>query len=410
MNLHIETLAIAAFVVSLALTFAMTAMRIFLKGQPGLRRWTQALWLVAAATVLFGLRGKVPDVVPVLVGNAFLALAAALTWMGMREFCGLSQDLRPVLGVTAACLAVQALFLWGHPSFEARSINVILTSTIWNLASAWTLYRHGPPDLTSSTRLVSFLFFTDAAIGLGLIVPNLIGARQSDPGLIQATQVTQYLAGLAIGTFEVLGLAVMLNQRLLAELRRVARVDGLTGILNRRGLDAEAPRLLQICQRQRLPCTLLMADLDHFKRFNDTHGHAGGDGALRHFAALVGSQLRASDLFGRYGGEEFCILMPGTQGDLARLAAERLRIHVSANPVPLNGALLPLTVSLGLAVYDGNGSADFAALLDQADQGLYRAKALGRNRVEVRVPPPSFRPDLLQEGAGGGLQVRGREG
>jgi diguanylate cyclase (GGDEF)-like protein len=386
MTLHIETLAIAAFAVSFALTLALTAMAAFLKAQPGLRRWVQALWLVAAATVLFGLRGKVPDAIPVLLANGLLALSAALIWMGVRDFCGLPRDLRPVVVVTAVVLGFQALFLWGWPQIEARHINMVLMSATWSLATAWTLHRRGPAGLAASSRLVAALFLADAGLNLGLVAPNLVALWNRDAGLLHATQAATYLVGLVVGTFEVLGLAILLNHRLMEELQRLARTDGLTGVLTRRALEAEAARLLEVCRRQAIPCSVLMVDLDHFKRLNDTHGHGGGDEALRHFASLARTGLRATDLFSRYGGEEFCILMPGAHGAEALSAAERLRELVAHHPVPWQDHPIPLTVSIGLASYEpGAGAAppDHGALVEAADRALYRAKALGRNRVEA---------------------------
>ncbi len=383
MTFHLETLAAAAFAVSLALVLAFTAMGAFLGEQPGLRRWIQALWLLAGATVLLGLRGAVPDVVPVLAGNGLVCLGNAFTWLGVREFCGRPGRRRAsVAGILALFLGVQALFLWGWPSMGIRSLNVIVTSTLWSLATAWTLHRHGPKEVTASTRLVSLLFLADACLGAGFFAAGLLAARPGHEGLLHGMHVAQYFVALVLGPLESFGLAILLSHRLVEELRRTARTDGLTGILTRRTLDAEADKLLRTCRRQGIPCGVLMADLDHFKDFNDAHGHGGGDAALRHFAALTGSQLRPSDLFGRYGGEEFCILLPGADEPTALAAGERLRELLAQQPVAWNGIVIPLTVSVGVASFVPDESKGAEELVAAADRALYRAKRAGRNRVE----------------------------
>nr|WP_306591576.1 GGDEF domain-containing protein [Geothrix sp. 21YS21S-4] len=310
MTFHLETLAAAAFTVSVALVLAFTAMGAFLGDQPGLRKWIQALWLLAGATVLLGLRGAVLDAVPVVAGNGLVCLGNAFTWLGVREFCGRPGRRRvSVAGILAVFLGIQALFLWGWPSIEIRTLNVIVTCSLWSLATAWTLHRHAPKGLAASTRLVSILFLADACLGAGFFAAGLMAARPGHESLLHGMHIAQYFVALMLGPFESLGLAILLSHRLVEELRRTARTDGLTGLLTRRTLDAEAEKLLRTCRRQGIPCGILMADLDHFKDFNDAHGHGGGDAALRHFAALAGSQLRPSDLFGRYGGEgsaSFC--------------------------------------------------------------------------------------------------------
>lgn len=383
--LHQESLALAAFVISIALTASLTAMGVILRGQPGLRLWILALWLAAGGTVLLGFRGRLPEVVPVLGGHALLVFSAALSWAGVREFCGRPLNLRLAYGFAALYLAVHAHFLFGHPSWAARSLNYTVMAAAWNLAIAWTLFRQGPAGLDRSTRLVASLFLLDALCALGFLLFKLLDPQAHAPARLNALAAAQYLQGLVLGTLEVLGFVLMLSHRLLAKAQEAARRDGLTGILNRRALDEEAARLVEVCHRQRIPCSLAMIDLDHFKDLNDRLGHAAGDAALRHVAELLQGELRKADLLGRYGGEEFCIVMPGTPLEQARGVAERLRERVAQKGPVWESQILPLTCSLGLACSDGMGPGDPAALQARADRCLYRAKALGRNRVESEV-------------------------
>ncbi len=163
------------------------------------------------------------------------------------------------------------------------------------------------------------------------------------------------------------------------KLRYQATHDDLTGLWNRptvrKQLDAELSR----AKRGARPVAVLLADVDHFKKVNDTHGHSAGDVVLREAALRMRSALRAYDSIGRYGGEEFLIVLPDCTTELAMMVAERARAAVAA-PVRLGEVDLPLSISLGVAS-TAAVAAESDALIRAADQALYRAKAAGRNRV-----------------------------
>jgi diguanylate cyclase (GGDEF)-like protein len=177
------------------------------------------------------------------------------------------------------------------------------------------------------------------------------------------------------------------NQALAASLQRehtyehLALLDPLTAMHNRRWLDQMLPRYLERARRDARPFTLGIFDLDHFKRFNDTWGHPAGDAALCATAQAVQAHIRPSDRVARIGGEEFCLLLPDTDRDGARVAAARLVRRIAENPVQAGdgSALPPVTISLGFAV--ATADTDAAALLAAADKALYRAKHEGRNRA-----------------------------
>ncbi|HJV38353.1 MAG TPA: diguanylate cyclase [Geothrix sp.] len=165
-----------------------------------------------------------------------------------------------------------------------------------------------------------------------------------------------------------------------AELQRLATTDPLTGVANRRRFLQEMDLELARHKRFHKPAAFLLLDLDHFKQVNDAHGHAAGDLALKHLAELARMRLRRLDLFGRLGGEEFGILLPGTDQAGAMALAEHFRSQVAHTPVPSGAGSIPLTVSIGLTTFDpGDAAPD--AILARADAALYRAKEGGRNRV-----------------------------
>lgn len=164
-------------------------------------------------------------------------------------------------------------------------------------------------------------------------------------------------------------------------LRRLANTDGLTGVFNRRTFMEEGDRLFGIALRHDRPLTVLMVDADHFKSVNDTHGHDIGDQVLRVLAQVVASRLRATDIFGRLGGEEFAAVLPETDQAGAERIAWAVIEAVRATEVPLpGGGVLRFTVSVGVGVRLA-ASGELADLLKQADLALYRAKKEGRDRV-----------------------------
>jgi diguanylate cyclase (GGDEF)-like protein len=164
------------------------------------------------------------------------------------------------------------------------------------------------------------------------------------------------------------------------EIYRLMTVDGLTQAHNRRYFDDALEREFNRAKRYQRALSLLVMDIDHFKRVNDTHGHLAGDHLLRQIAWAIKQRVRTHDVFARTGGEEFAVILPEVGPDGARITAEKIRQVVEATPVRHEQQVIPCTVSLGIATIQGDeGSA--GDLYKRADELLYRAKESGRNRV-----------------------------
>jgi len=170
-------------------------------------------------------------------------------------------------------------------------------------------------------------------------------------------------------------------------MRHAATHDSLTGLLNRGEIIGVLERELERARRERNPVSVILADIDHFKNVNDTHGHLFGDDALREIARRMHSKLRVYDGVGRYGGEEFLLLLPNCALKDAIQRADDLRAMIASQPVVSRGVEKAITMSMGVAASECVGRKEMETLLSRADQALYEAKEKGRNRVEhIEVP------------------------
>lgn len=215
-----------------------------------------------------------------------------------------------------------------------------------------------------------------------------------DPVYIQATtfeqaepvEVLNYLEGIVfIYAFSMLCIMFLLR-RLQEELKQQASYDSLTNLLNRRAFDQAAQQQLTANRREGHSAALMLLDLDHFKRINDTWGHQAGDRVLASFARLLGGHLRDQDLACRFGGEEFLLLVSNIDGAQIEALTQRLRSQWQSTDVGAGEDSLSATVSIGYTLIAPNEQAPLHTLVERADQALYRAKENGRNRVEAWAP------------------------
>ncbi len=345
-------------------------------------RQTRALGFLGAAQIvgavavtLFGLRDVIPDWLSIGLANAVMLGAFGLIWGGARSFEGRRV---PFPWIAAGPLVWLAACLV-PPFYASLGARVILSSAVAGLAcalAARTLWHHRGERLPSrnpaAILLASEALLIWARIPATLVLP---APPTGVPGQTFWVAALSFVALLYTVAVSVLFMA-MAKERLEAEQRRVAETDPLTGIANRRAL-ADAGRRARAAG----PLALLLFDLDHFKRVNDTYGHAIGDAVLVGFCAAARQVLPEGAAFGRLGGEEFACLLPGAGTAEAARVAETVRLAVAAmRPDLVPG--LAVTVSVGVA----RGTGDFDTLLGLADRALYQAKAQGRDRVVLAGP------------------------
>jgi diguanylate cyclase (GGDEF)-like protein len=211
------------------------------------------------------------------------------------------------------------------------------------------------------------------------------------------SQTNARVAGLDAGAVDYI-VKPFANEELVARVRAALRTkavhdglaetaarDGLTGVFNRRELDIRAQQAVALAARHSRPFSCLLLDIDHFKKVNDTYGHAAGDTVLREAARRISASSRISDIVGRYGGEEFVVLLPETDGDGAVAAADKLRAQLASAAVVVGETSIAIRASVGAAVW-GDAMSTAADLYAAADRALYRAKELGRDRTELLDP------------------------
>jgi diguanylate cyclase (GGDEF)-like protein len=377
---HTPTLLLINVLVTatLALSLGVVASR---ARRDGLFWWAAALAAHTVAYALLGLRGQVPDWASVQLANTLLAAYFALILEGLFQF----QQRVPNRALIWGPVLILPLLLTAlHDHIQAR---VVLVALVLTLQAALTVHvllqrRHETPGRGQ--------YFVIAAYGvliamlLGRVALSYTGGLRlgsiTDSNLVQAA--TFVLATLCLMLIS-LGLVLMTKEQADARNRRLALQDDLTGLNNRRFIFEVLGQQLALAERHGWPMALLIVDVDHFKRVNDTHGHLIGDQVLRELAACIRSRLRAQDIAGRWGGEEFIVLLPDTDATGATVLAEDLRVAVQQlRCLDPQGRPLPLTVSIGLHAQPQPTSRQRDELLAAADQAMYQAKRLGRNRVE----------------------------
>jgi diguanylate cyclase (GGDEF)-like protein len=328
---------------------------------------------------LFGLVAEPDDrehhlaAVRVLLLVILVALGAALAIE--REFR------RPWLPLAGALLDVTlvsfALIALGLLSDPHRAVNNRVAFDLYFVAIAATSLRYDF-RLTAMAGGFAILEYLLIVIGVGAF-NDLDSARYAPWRFGHFSWIEQLSRVVLLGVATVVSGAVVLR---LQRLRQESSSDRLTGLFNRAYFEEFLQAEIRRSKRYLRSFAVAMIDIDHFKRFNDTYGHATGDQALRTVATILHREVRRSDLVARYGGEEMVLVMPETTLNAARSRLEAIRLAISSEPikVPRREEMVHMTVSAGVACWPNDGD-NIDDLVHTADARLYHAKALGRNRV-----------------------------
>ena len=342
----------------------------------GLREWTWAPLLSFLSAMCFMLRDQIPDLLSILAGNLLLYWATYLYYVGSQRFYGEKPRMRRWAMLGAVMMALLLWFVVGTYSYTTRLAIVCAALLAIFVAHCW-LYLRQPARGFAAWFMLGTLALQAAVLLLRLLSAwlGMAGRSTLDPTLLQSLYVAIYcltILALAIGAI------LMVTDALRAKFEQLVAYDPLTGALSRAAWLAACQRELDRARRHNRPLSVLLIDLDYFKAVNDTHGHRIGDQVLIDFVKRTQGQLRAHDSVGRFGGEEFLVLLPETGSRAATFVAERIRSEVARPHV----GLPVYTVSVGVASIEENPDTDTVdSLVERADQSMYRAKALGRNRT-----------------------------
>ena len=364
-----------ALLSSLLLFAAWTQIR----SAPALLWWSASQLTCAIGIGLLALGFASHTIVAAASGAAFAVVAPPLLWAGVSRFNGRRVQPLALAAGPLAWLAVNLVPMPSTPEVTARAVEFAVV-VAYMLAAVAELWRGRREGLMARWPLMA-IFTLHAAIFAGGILDLYRGQVPVDRApplnswfsLIHFEQMI-FLVGSAVF------MVVLARERIELGFKQASHLDELTGAANRRAFFERAERLLRRCQEGGGPCSLIVFDLDHFKQINDTQGHGAGDRVLRTFAEVAQTTLRPNDLFGRHGGEEFAVMLPGTGAEVAYVVAERVRHAFAAASDESDNAGGRPTVSAGVATV--KAGAGLEAAMEMADRALYRAKRLGRNRVE----------------------------
>ncbi|MDR3726289.1 MAG: GGDEF domain-containing protein [Terracidiphilus sp.] len=269
-------------------------------------------------------------------------------------------------------------FFYRNITIQLALVNVVVMAMLFLLA--WTMSRADEGERRFADVLASATYGLLGLSTCAVIADYLrVGQFSVEYNFnIRRTFANNATIILAEGVIAILFL-LMVSERLNRDLVVQAMHDPLTGRLNRRALEEIAFREVSGIARSGQALSVVMFDIDHFKLINDKHGHAAGDAVLSGVAAILRRSLRDEDFLSRWGGDEFCALLPRARREQAENVAERARLAVEESDFQVDGKSLKTTLSAGIATDNGAGE-DFSALVKLADDALYRAKDAGRNR------------------------------
>jgi diguanylate cyclase (GGDEF)-like protein len=404
MSLDVPTL----FVVSVFVTTILGLFLLFAWVQDRSIRalaWWGAAYLIGGISVaIYTVQDSLSAALSMAIGNALLFVACGVIWSGARLFHG--REVRPIGMFAGAMVWLVALTV---PGFAASAAGKIILSsaaisayTIMTAMEIWggrreRLLSRWPAFAVLVLQGIVFL----SPIPIVLLAPAE-GTLAEFAGAWFGIFALETLLYAIATAFIILTMAKERSEKIH---RTAATIDPLTEIFNRRALMDAGRRVLGRMAWDKEPVSVLMFDLDHFKKINDRFGHAVGDRALQTFARTAAAKLRATDIVGRLGGEEFAAILPATNLKAAAVAAERVREAFEVAAKEIDGLPVGGTVSIGAAATD-NPDSDMDTLLVLADHALYAAKASGRNRFVLSGSPEeravaSKEPQSAPSGAGG---------
>jgi diguanylate cyclase (GGDEF)-like protein len=345
---------------------------------PPARDWALASLISAVGLFCFGLRGLAPVWVSEVLSNALVLPGWMIFDYGIVRAAGKQPPVK--LGLAICALAVGSV-AWHNlvsPNHEAQVLTQNLVFAFFDFYAAYACWQVSEKGRITTFRLIALLLAFVATICLWRAAS---GVFDLPPALSQAPSRI-WLVATSMFAFPMIAmlLALQTSQSLQGKINDQARHDMLTGAFNRRAFDEFVNREWSRTVRHDHPFSVLTIDIDHFKKFNDQHGHQTGDATLVEVSNSAQTALRSNDIWCRYGGEEFIALLPNTTAEQALTVAERLRACVEKTTIATAKGELKVSVSIGVAERSAD-QAHWSEVMAASDAALYKAKDAGRNRV-----------------------------
>jgi len=351
--------------------------------------WAAGVGLVTAGLSLVVLRGALPVWMGFWGSGVLMYAGFVMLSRGLEVFARIRpNDRRHLLGWAAYSLMLGGVTAWGSPMLFVLMGSVPLG---WVLFAAGRAVR-GPLSQEFGREAAWFGTLPVVSIGGVLILQGLLaplGPGSADVPIHAdgTANLSAALVFVGCGMVFNLGLCALVATRMMFGLQRASERDHLTGLYNRRTVEARLARHWSDLQAGGQGLCLLSIDIDHFKAINDAHGHPAGDAVLRRVADALSEHLREADIAGRVGGEEFWLVLPGTTAEAAAAIAEKLQRAIRSLDITVRDTVpVRVTLSMGLAEVRQPGEPMDAAL-QRLDEALYRAKGAGRDRWEWAAPP-----------------------
>lgn len=384
--LHLPTMLWVMLLTSFTLAGSVLLVAYRTQSRDGLSTWGWSMAVHGLSYVAFALRYAGWLDLSIVLSNLLVATSLALNLWAVSQF---QRDrTTPVPGwLMWGPLGIATLF--SLLLLQQHQMRIALISLV-TAFQAGLLARHAlGPGLTGPREKGRVLLFIGAAL-LGLVlVLRFVSAASNEHwdkavAVPDSLQAATYLFGMVTLLMNTMGYVLMHKERAVDLQHEQATHDALTGLFNRRALLDQARVAVSSASRGGLELGVLMLDLDHFKRVNDEHGHQAGDKVLKEAAHRMRLRLRLHDVLGRYGGEEFVLVLNNTNLVNATGVAEGIRRVIEAQPFEFNGKRIHITISAGVHVRrPDNNERTVDDMIAAADRALYQAKQNGRNRVEV---------------------------
>jgi diguanylate cyclase (GGDEF)-like protein len=355
----------------------------------GVRSIATGFLLGIPGAALLAFRGNIPYFLSVVVGSGCVLGSFLALYRGILRFLESRRLLTVPWAASVVTMAVIYYFSQVQQDIVPRIVMITMTIGLIRALTAMALLDRAasfpnPKTMQLFGWTMAFFAAVNVICGLATIAHGVPPGPLSSTLEGTVTLVLGMVSNCTTGLF----VLILYSSELIARGREESQKDELSGAFNRRGIEAKLAAELKQFSRGKQKLSVALIDVDHFKSINDGQGHAAGDAALREVAELITSRLRGRDYLGRYGGDEFLLILPGTAASIAMVIAERLSTAVNGLRFGVSGRL---TLSMGVTeAFLGD---DRERLIARADKALYRAKSDGRNCRRLVLPQPPAPPE-----------------